>query len=137
MSLDQRGYKTIIQQEGASFLTAQQQMLNATVQTVAYSDDGVTITLTDGTMISADYAICTFSVGVLQNDDVQFSPPLPRRYHHLSLFLASLRLSSEFKQEAIEGMVMATFTKIFLQFPQNFWFSSEVWLIFPYHLSSK
>ena len=31
-----------------------------------------------------------------------------------------------FKQEAIQGMVMATYTKIFLQFPYKFWFSTEV-----------
>ena len=87
MSIDQRGFKTLIQQEGTSFLTAQQQMLDATVRTVAHSKDGVTITLTDGTTISADYAVCTFSVGVLQNDDVQFSPRLSRRYHSLPLFI--------------------------------------------------
>jgi len=80
MSLDQRGFKTLIQQEADEFLTERQRVLNATVRTVAHSHNGVTITLADGTTLSADYALCTFSLGVLQNDDVQFHPPLPRKY---------------------------------------------------------
>ena len=78
MSLDQRGFKTLIQQEAAEFLSVKQRLLNATVRTVAHSQDGVTLTLANGTTLSADYALCTFSLGVLQNDDVQFHPPLPR-----------------------------------------------------------
>jgi polyamine oxidase len=78
MCLDQRGFKTLIQQEAAEFLSVEQRLLNATVRTVAHSQDGVTITLTNGTTLSADYALCTFSVGVFQNDDVQFQPSLPR-----------------------------------------------------------
>ena len=78
MCLDQRGFKTLIQQEAAEFLSAKQQLLNATVRTIAHSRDGVTITLADGTRLSADYALCTFGLGVLQNDDVQFHPLLPR-----------------------------------------------------------
>lgn len=83
----------MIQQEANEFLSVQQRMFNATVHTVAHSKDGVTITLIDGTTLSAEYALCTFSLGVLQNDDVQFRPTLPRKYHHLpSLLLSSLRL---------------------------------------------
>jgi len=79
MSLDQRGFKTLIQQEADEFLTARQRVLNATIHTVAHSHDGVTITLANGTALSAEYALCTFSLGVLQNDDVQFHPFLPRK----------------------------------------------------------
>lgn len=78
MSLDQRGFKALIQQEAAEFLSVKQRLLSATVRTVAHSQDGVTLTLANGTTLSADYALCTFSVGVLQNDDVQFHPLLPR-----------------------------------------------------------
>jgi len=85
MSIDQRGFKTLVQLEANEFLTAQQLVLNATVHTVAHSHDGVTITLANGTTLSADYALCTFSLGVLQNDDVQFNPPLPGENHCLSL----------------------------------------------------
>ena len=78
MCLDQRGFKALIQQEAAEFLSVKQRLLSATVRTVAHSQDGVTLTLANGTTLSADYALCTFSVGVLQNDDVQFHPLLPR-----------------------------------------------------------
>ncbi|KAI9435405.1 amine oxidase [Lactarius indigo] len=109
LSIDQRGIKYLSQAEAAGFLKQSQVRLQATVATIGYSDSGVSVTLTDGTMLTAQYAICTFSLGVLQNDDVQFHPPLP-----------------EWKIEAIHSITMATFTKIFLQFPQKFWFDTEV-----------
>lgn len=52
-------------------------MLNSTVQTISHSRFGVEVTLADGSSLNADYAIVTFSLGVLQNDDVEFSPQLP------------------------------------------------------------
>ncbi|KAI9461925.1 amine oxidase [Lactarius psammicola] len=108
LSIDQRGFKSLIQAEAAEFLKSSQVLLQATVATIEYSDSGVSVTLTDGTMLTAQYAICTFSLGVLQNDDVQFHPPLP-----------------EWKVEAIHSLTMATYTKIFLQFPQKFWFDTQ------------
>ncbi|KAJ7912145.1 amine oxidase [Mycena leptocephala] len=86
----------------------EQVLLNATVRTIAHSGDGVIVTLANGTRISADYAISTFSVGVLQNDDIVFEPDLPM-----------------WKQEAIQSMAMATYTKIFLQFEEKFWFDTQ------------
>ncbi|KAH9038426.1 amine oxidase [Lactarius hengduanensis] len=108
LSIDERGFKYLIQAEAAEFLKPSQVRLKTTVATIGYSDSGVSVTLTDGTKLTAEYAICTFSLGVLQNDDVQFSPPLP-----------------EWKVEAIHSMIMAPYTKIFLQFPQKFWFDTE------------
>ena len=89
MSIDQRGFKHFIQAEAAEFLQPHQTRFNATVKTIAYSDAGVSVTLTDGETLHADYALCTFSLGVLQHDDVIFDPPLP-----------------DWKQEAIQSMVM-------------------------------
>jgi polyamine oxidase len=77
LSIDQRGIKYLIQAEAAEFLKPSQVLLQATVATIKYSDSGVSVTLTDGRTLTAQYAICTFSIGVLQNDDVQFNPPLP------------------------------------------------------------
>jgi len=77
MSIDQRGMKIIVQAEGQEFLQPQQLLLNHTVATIEYDSDGVTVTITNGTVLTADYALCTFSLGVLQNDDVVFSPKLP------------------------------------------------------------
>ncbi|KAI0316950.1 amine oxidase [Amylostereum chailletii] len=107
-SVDQRGFKHLIQAEADEFLSPSQLVLNATVRTIAYSDDGVVVTLTNGTRLTSDYVITTFSLGVLQNDDVVFEPPLPM-----------------WKQEAIQSMTMATYTKIFLQFEQKFWFDTQ------------
>ncbi|KAJ7153993.1 hypothetical protein C8R43DRAFT_1186902 [Mycena crocata] len=108
LSIDQRGFKHLIQAEAKSFLQPSQILLNATVRTIAHSGDGVVITLANGTRISAEYAISTFSLGVLQNDDVIFEPALPI-----------------WKQEAIQSMSMATYTKIFLQFDEKFWFDEQ------------
>ncbi|KAF7361326.1 Amine oxidase [Mycena sanguinolenta] len=107
-SIDQRGFKHFIQAEAATFLTPEQTLLNATVRNIAHSADGVIVTLADGTNITADYAITTFSIGVLQNDDILFEPPLPT-----------------WKQEAIQTMTMGTYTKIFLQFEDKFWFDTQ------------
>ncbi|KAH0582379.1 hypothetical protein H2248_010324 [Termitomyces sp. 'cryptogamus'] len=108
MSIDQRGFKTFIQQEAESFLQPEQLRLNTLVNDVEWSDSGVKAVFSDGSSISADYAICTFSLGVLKNDDVKFVPDFP-----------------EYKTEAIASMTMGTYTKIFLQFPQKFWFDTE------------
>jgi len=47
------------------------------VTKINYSTSGVKVTLADGETISGDYALCTFSLGVLQHDDVKFEPALP------------------------------------------------------------
>ncbi|KAF8269637.1 amine oxidase [Lactarius quietus] len=108
LSIDQRGFKYLIQAEAAEFLTPLQVRLQSTVATIEYSDSAVSVTLTDGTRLTAPYAICTFSVGVLQNDDVRFDPPMP-----------------EWKVEAIHSIAMIPYTKLFLQFPEKFWFDTE------------
>ena len=89
MAIDQRGFKTFIQAEADTFLTPKQVMYNALVTDITYNTSGVTVTLKGGHTISADYAIVTFSVGVLQNDDVVFHPALP-----------------DWKQEAIQGITL-------------------------------
>ncbi|KAI0370918.1 amine oxidase [Pilatotrama ljubarskyi] len=109
MALDQRGFKYFIQAEAAEFLQPQQVRLNSTVKKITHSQSGVSVELVGGETLHADYALCTFSLGVLQNDDVVFEPALP-----------------DWKQEAIQSMVMATYTKIFLQFPERFWFDTEM-----------
>ncbi|KAJ7334786.1 amine oxidase [Mycena albidolilacea] len=108
LSIDQRGFKHFIQAEAQTFLSPKQISLNSTVRTIAHSGDGVEVTLANGTRISGRYAISTFSLGVLQNDDVLFEPPLPA-----------------WKQEAIHSMTMGTYTKIFLQFEEKFWFDTQ------------
>ncbi|KAI0016095.1 amine oxidase [Xylariomycetidae sp. FL0641] len=104
--VDQRGFNAFVVGEAAEFLEEDDARLrlNTTVTEVVYGEDGVTVMLQDGGCVEAEHAIATFSVGVLQNDVVEFSPPLPR-----------------WKREAIEQFQMGTYTKIFFQFPETFW----------------
>jgi polyamine oxidase len=104
--LDQRGHNVWIKGEASIFLEPNDPrlLLNTIVTNISYSDQGVIITNDDGSCIEADYAICTFSVGVLQHEDVSFEPELPK-----------------WKSTAIEMFQMGTYTKIFLQFDYNFW----------------
>ncbi|KAK9422892.1 putative Amine oxidase [Seiridium unicorne] len=103
---DQRGFNAFIIGEANEFLVQNDSrlLLNTVVTGITYSGDGVIVDLDDGGCIEASHAVCTFSLGVLQNDVVNFEPPLPR-----------------WKREAIEMFEMGTYTKIFLQFDETFW----------------
>ncbi|OAX37625.1 amine oxidase [Rhizopogon vinicolor AM-OR11-026] len=109
LCIDPRGFKTIIQAEAAEFLRPSQVSLNSTVTSIEYSSNGATVMLADGRSLSSDYVLCTFSLGVLQYGDVAFDPALPA-----------------WKVEAIQSMVMATYTKIFMQFTEKFWFDTQM-----------
>lgn len=76
-SIDPRGFKTLIQAEAKEFLKPAQVLYNHTVKEIDYSASGVKVTMKDGNALEADYVICTFSLGVLQHDDVVFKPVLP------------------------------------------------------------
>ncbi|KAL4967428.1 putative flavin containing polyamine oxidase [Aspergillus stella-maris] len=104
--IDRRGYSAIIQGEADTFLRPDDPRLRLNMQVtgIEHSPDGVTVHNADGTCLSAAYAICTFSVGVLQNDAVEFTPALP-----------------DWKQTAIYKFNMGTYTKIFMQFSETFW----------------
>ncbi|KAJ5344227.1 uncharacterized protein N7506_002592 [Penicillium brevicompactum] len=104
--LDQRGFNIIFKKMASNFLRKNDPrlLLNTQVTNITYTDDGVTVLNKDGSCVEADYAIVTFSLGVLQNDAVQFSPKLP-----------------DWKQEAIQKFTMGTYTKIFFQFNETFW----------------
>jgi polyamine oxidase len=111
--LDQRGFKYIFQQEASSFLDGLADPrihYNTTIKKVSYSASGVTITTDKGEFV-ADYAISTLSVGVLQHSDVTWEPSLP-----------------EWKKEGIYAFDMATYTKIFLNFPTQFWSENQYML---------
>ncbi|KAI0145764.1 putative flavin-containing polyamine oxidase [Hypoxylon sp. NC0597] len=103
---DQRGFNTFVIGEAYEFLEDNDPrlLLETVVKTVSYGPEGVVVQLDDGGCIEAQHAVATFSVGVLQNDVVEFDPPLPR-----------------WKREAIEQFQMGTYTKIFLQFNETFW----------------
>lgn len=107
-AIDPRGFNAFIYGEASQFLKENDPRLklNTIVTNITYSDDGVVVMTKDGGCIAADYAINTFSVGVLQSGDVNFSPALP-----------------EWKANVIQEFQMGIYTKIFFQFPPDkvFW----------------
>ncbi|KAI9274365.1 hypothetical protein BDA99DRAFT_545476 [Phascolomyces articulosus] len=104
--IDQRGFKYIFLEAAKEVLKEDDPrvLLNTKVTEVVYDHDGVTIHTDSDDIIKAEYAIITFSVGVLQHRDVKFSPRLP-----------------DWKMEGLFGFNMATYTKIFMNFPHQFW----------------
>ncbi|XP_072025384.1 uncharacterized protein [Amphiura filiformis] len=71
----------------------------------------VLVTTSDGTKYTGEYVLVTFSLGVLQNNLVQFIPTLP-----------------EWKVQAFSQFNMGSFTKIFIKFPFKFW-GDEEWIL--------
>ncbi|KAK7716792.1 hypothetical protein SLS63_010995 [Diaporthe eres] len=105
--IDQRGHNTWIKGEASTFLEEDDPrlLLETIVSNIEYSDEGVEVTMEDGSCISADYAVCTFSLGVLQHESaVEFDPPLP-----------------DWKKTSIDMFNLGTYTKIFMQFSERFW----------------
>ncbi|KAI8074452.1 hypothetical protein BC940DRAFT_288293 [Gongronella butleri] len=109
MSIDPRGFSYIFLREADRVFKARDPrlLLRNTVKSIEYTDKGVTIKTNRNTII-ADYAIMTFSVGVLQNTDIQWQPALP-----------------EWKVEGLAAFHMATYTKIFMLFPEQFWHDTQ------------
>ncbi|XP_074650204.1 uncharacterized protein LOC141905276 [Tubulanus polymorphus] len=112
---DQRGFGFILEKLADEFLTNRdrQLILNETISKVAYgsSRSGVKVETKTGKIFTGDYAICTFSIGVMQSDAVNFIP----------------RLSPQ-KQVAFDSFGMGTYTKIFMRFDkkvQRFWDNKE------------
>ncbi|THU89651.1 polyamine oxidase-like protein [Dendrothele bispora CBS 962.96] len=112
---DQRGFNAFVIGEASTFLKPNDSrlLLNTVVESINYSNDGVVVHNEDGSCVSAEYAICTFSLGVLQNDAVAFTPPLPT-----------------WKQTVIESFHFGTYTKIFLQFNTTFWDPSTQFFLY-------
>lgn len=104
--IDERGFNAFIIGEANEFLMEKDPrlMLNTMVDSITYGPRGVNVSFEDGGCIEAEHAIATFSIGVLQNDIVEFKPQLPR-----------------WKRDAIEQFQMGTYTKVFFQFNETFW----------------
>ncbi|XP_072037902.1 uncharacterized protein [Amphiura filiformis] len=71
----------------------------------------VTVQTERGTRFTGEYAIVTFSIGVLQSGKVNFSPPLPG-----------------WKTEQIFRYQMGTLDPIFMRFTRKFWPDTE-WIL--------
>lgn len=108
---DSRGYIAVIQKLAESFLKTNDPrvLLNTAITNIKYDDSkstGVTVTTADGKTYTADYAICTFSAGVVNSgfSSGLFSPSVPL-----------------WKSRAYASAQMGTYTKIFMKFPESFW----------------
>ncbi|KAJ3059149.1 hypothetical protein HK102_010121, partial [Quaeritorhiza haematococci] len=129
---DPRGFKYILEQElesafqkagtttkqpppsSSSSSSLPQLILDTTVSSITYAsptnqDLGhVLVHTDDGRVYQADYVVTTFSLGVLQHGDVEFNPPLP-----------------SWKVESLHRFHLSVYTKIFLNFPNQFWDDEE------------
>ena len=119
---DQQGYNKFIRGEASTFLRPEDPrlLLKSTVTNVSYDNTGVVALTSDGSCYRASYAICTFSLGVLQAAlagvaPVSFEPDFPH-----------------WKQLAITNFDMGIYTKIFLQFhpTQQFWDSNTQYFLY-------
>ncbi|XP_077995017.1 uncharacterized protein LOC144448614 [Glandiceps talaboti] len=110
---DQRGFVSFLETMTSDYLEINDPRLifNTIVTKIAWSENDVTVTCKHGRTFSAPYAILTFSLGVLQNNAVEFSPELPIRKSH-----------------EIHKFQIGLYTKIFLQFPSTFWDKQEILL---------
>lgn len=105
--VDQRGHNTWVKGEASEFLAANDARLrlSTVVERIGHSDEGVIVVNKDGSCIEADYAVATFSLGVLQHEEaVTFEPALP-----------------DWKNVSIQSFLLGTYTKIFLQFNETWW----------------
>ncbi|XP_033117999.1 polyamine oxidase 1-like [Anneissia japonica] len=112
---DPRGFKYIFK-ESTAFLYEDpafedRLQLNKIVTAVNYEGDKVVVTCKDGTNFTGDYVLMTFSLGVLQNEVVDFQPELPK-----------------WKIQELYKFIMADYTKIFMKFDSKFW-SDEEWFV--------
>jgi len=113
---DPRGYQGIAETFAEPFMD--RILLNSPISRIEYdADQGVAVTLDNGDIYSADRAIVTFSLGVLQSDLVTFSPSVPSS-----------------KQSAWDSFGMAHFAPILIKWPSDFWSVAEKetprWYIF-------
>lgn len=115
--VDQRGYDVVIKHLASEYLGMNDSrlLLSNPVTKIKYSDQGVVAYTANDTCFEGDYAICTFSLGVLQQAinhraPVSFEPAFP-----------------EWKAESIFGNIMGIYTKIFYQFdPDDVWWPKDV-----------
>lgn len=110
-----RGYAGVLDDLTKDTVKSEDIIFNTKVRNVAYDSKGVTITAEDGTTYTADVAITTFPLGVLNRQHRElFTPNVPSK-------LAKVLDSGTF--------IMSNLTRIYLQFPEVFWDNSaSKWL---------
>ena len=103
---DKRGYSHLVRCLAEDFLIDRQNKLhlNTQIKTIEYDDECVCAMSVSGRKFCGKHGIVTFSIGVLQGNDVTFLPELPKA-----------------KTDAIKLIRNGLFLKIFLQFSKTFW----------------
>jgi len=99
---DPRGFGVLVQYLASQILKKGSPVslkLNKVVTEIVYPKNSVSVKTEDGSTYSANYAIVSASVGVLQTDLIKFKPKLPM-----------------WKRIAISDMTMTIYTKIFMKF---------------------
>ena len=104
---DKRGYATIIQYLAQN--VTDRIKTNHAVHNIKYSTDGVEVETSNGSIFKAKYALCTFSTGVLADQNfVKFTPELP-----------------SWKIKAINNLPLGYFTFVIVRFEHVFWDDNE------------
>lgn len=105
---DPRGFSYLIKRLFESPVEAARMQsklrLNSRVTSIDYSTEPIVVTTASGEVYSCDYALCTFSVGVLKSNNVKFVPSLCAE-----------------KKAALDLIQMGGYVKLFLQFDSDFW----------------
>eukprot|EP00794_Sanderia_malayensis_P019244 gene19244-21172_t len=99
---DKRGYAYMAEDIAQPFL--HKVILNTVVTKIKHNNRLVRVTTKTGQKYTADYAIVTFSSGVLIDNIVKFKPTLP-----------------DWKIESINLMPMSYYCKLYFKFPTRFW----------------
>ena len=87
-------------------------LLHKVVIEIEQKGDQVIVKTKTGDNYTADYVIVTFSLGVLQQGRVKFTPPLP-----------------EWKVDSIDQFQVAYYSNIYVQFDHSFW-DDATWLLY-------
>ena len=96
----QKGYTEIVNYLGSR---VNEIKLNHIVDSIEYDNDGVIVHVGDDSF-TGKYVVVTVPLGVLKNNDIEFTPKLPER-----------------KQQAIDKLGMGTMDKLYMVFPEVFW----------------
>jgi len=78
-------------------------LLNTPVTKIVYGGNGVEV-IAGGKKFTADYVLCSVSLGVLKRKQIKFDPPLPNSY-----------------QRKIDKLGFGSVTKIAIKFSKAFW----------------
>ena len=112
---DQMGYVKLIEclAEGILGVNSSRLLLNTKVNVIKWSDDCVCVNTTYNSQTKqfcANYAIITFSIGVLQSEKInmKFEPDLP-----------------QWKLDVINMFSMGHYLKMYAEFPTIFWDDAE------------